>query len=129
MFKAIKEIDEFNQEQTHYYLTQGDSCKITSTPKIDGVVVPISKIEKCVFKIANLSRKLVKEIQLQPNDESNFYVLSITSDISEALLPTQYVYEIEYTMEKNNPNDESEKAEIHTTNAWKFDILKQITAE
>ena len=120
MFKAIKEIDEFNQEQTHYYLTQGDSCKITSTPKIDGVIVPISKINKCVFKIANLSRKLVKEIELQPNTESNFYVLSITSDISETLLPTQYVYEIEYKMLDGD---------VHTPNAWKFDILKQITAE
>lgn len=129
MFKAIKEVDEFNQEQTHYYLTQGDSCKITSTPKIDGVIVPISKIEKCVFKLANLSRKLVKEIPLEPNLESNFYVLSITSKISKDLLPTQYYYEIEYIMKKVNPDNEEEIAEIHTTNAWKFDIIKQITAE
>lgn len=118
MFKAIKEIDEFNQEQVHYHLTQGDSCKITSTPYIDGEQVDSSLIKKCVFKIANLSKKLVKEIELEEN--SGVYVLVITSDISKELLPTQYVYEIEYIMENGD---------VHTPNSWKFDILKQITAE
>ena len=118
MFKAIKEIDEFNQEQVHYYLTQGDSCKITSTPYIDGEQVDSSLIEKCVFKIANLSKKLVKEIELEEN--SGVWVLKITSKISQELLPTQYVYEIEYRMKNKD---------VHTPNSWKFDIIKQITAE
>lgn len=120
MFKAIKEIDEFNQEQIHYYLTQGDSCKITSTPYIDDMIVPSSKIKKCVFKIANLSKKLIKEIDFNLVEGSNVYALEITSAISKELPPTQYVYEVEYIMS----NDD-----VYTPNSWKFDIIKQITSE
>ena len=36
MFKAVKETDKYGKVQTHFYLTQGDTCVIRSTPYKDG---------------------------------------------------------------------------------------------
>lgn len=116
MFKAIKETDnKFKTQQTHYYLTQGDSCKITSTPYKGGEVLK-SGISKCTFKLAdsNYSKKLEKTVTVATGDA---YVFTLSSDDTKTLTPGQYVYEIEYTMTDNS---------VQTPNSWKFDILPQI---
>lgn len=119
MFKAIKETDSFNCQHTHYYLTQGDSCTITSTPFKADEIVPKANISKCVFKLANTSYKLVQEIELvPPSEDRGAYILNIPSIISSALIPGSYVYEIEYTMTDGS---------VQTPHSWKFDILKQIS--
>lgn len=116
MFKSVKEQDSFKNTQTHYYLTQGDSCVITSTPYRNGELVSTGEIEQCMFKLATSDYKLKfsKQMTVSPNGS---YVLTLTSDETETLNAGSYVYEIEYTID----------GEDYTPHSWKFDIVKQIT--
>lgn len=113
MFKSIKETDGLKIEQTHYYLTQGDSCTITSTPYKNGE--PVTGITKCMFKLATKDYKLIFSKQMNLSNGS--YVLNLTSTDTENLEVGSHIYEIEYTI----------GTEIQTPHSWKFDILKQIT--
>ena len=136
MFKSVKEQDSFKNTQTHYYLTQGDSCTITATPYKNGEVVNDGK--SCKFRLATSDYKLLamnqvdekgnevlgedkKPINLLPiemPEGSTGFVLNLTSDLTARIPAGSYIYEIEYTME----NDE-----VQTPHSWKFDIIKQIT--
>ena len=117
MFKAIKELDKFKNYQTHYYLTQGDSCVITSTPMRNGEIVK-SGIEECKFKFADSSYEQIFSIVMTPDTSGNgTYVAKITTSYTHNRAPGQYFYEIEYKMTDGS---------IQTPNSWKFDILPQI---
>ena len=115
MFKAIKEQGRFKEQQTHYYLTQGDSCTITSTPYKDNQAVTTG-ISKCTFKLANglYEQVLAKEVTTATN---GVYIFNFEKADTENLTPGQYYYEIEYTMTNNS---------VQTPNSWKFDILQEI---
>ena len=115
MFKAVKEADDYGNKQTHYYLTQGDSCTITATPYKNGVVA--NDVKSCTFKLATSDYKLVKRIVVT-TPSSGSYAIKLSSTDTSGLNAGSYIYEIEYTM-----NDDS----VQTPHSWKFDILKQIT--
>lgn len=116
MFKSVKEQDSFKNTQTHYYLTQGDSCVITSTPYRNGELVSTGEIEQCMFKLATSDYKL-KFSKPMTVSQNGSYVLTLTSDETELLNAGSYIYEIEYTID----------GEDYTPHSWKFDIVKQIT--
>ena len=114
MFKSVKEQDSFKNTQTHYYLTQGDSCTITSTPYKNGEIA--TGVTSCKFKLATSDYKLVKEVNMTAGSNGS-YVLNLTSAETTALNAGSYIYEIEYTIGN----------EVQTPHSWKFDIVKQIT--
>lgn len=116
MFKSVKELDSLKVEQTHYYLTQGDSCIITSTPYKNGE--PATNIKSCMFKLANTN--YIQVFSKEMTEDNGSYVLDLASSDTEGLEPGTYIYEIEYTM-----NDD----EIQTPHSWKFDIVKQIKTQ
>ena len=119
MFKAVKEADDYGNKQTHYYLTKGDSCTISSTPQKGGVVVS-SEVKKCVFKLANSNYQMLTTPDVFPIEmtkSGDSFVLNLTSAISSQIPFGTYVYEIEYTM-----NDES----VQTPHSWTFDITREI---
>ena len=119
MFKAVIEQDGYGNKQTHYYLTQGDSCKINSTPYQNGEVITTG-ISQCVFKLATsnyISVEGFEEVSMTKQIDGNAYELIFASGLSEKLAPGQYLYEIEYKL-----NDGG----VATPHSWKFDILPQI---
>ena len=115
MFKSVVELDKFENEQKHYYLTQGDSCTITATPYRDGEKVDVSEVAKCVFKLATLDykREFTKELSLS----GDHFVLKLRHDDTKDWSVGQHYYEIEYTMTDDD---------VQTPHSWKFDILNQI---
>lgn len=135
MFKSVKEQDNFKNTQIHYYLTQGDSCTITSTPYRNGVVE--ENVTSCKFRLATSDYKLLAINQLDEKGEeilddnkkpinllpiemtksSTGFVLNLTSDLTARIPAGSYIYEIEYTIGN----------EVQTPHSWKFDIIKQIT--
>lgn len=120
MFKSVKEQDSLGNKQTHYYLTQGDTCKITSTPYKDGEVLTTG-VSQCVFKLATPNYIAVKNFEeVAMTKVGNTYELNISDTQSASLTPGQYLYEIEYKMTDNS---------VATPHSWKFDILPQIKKE
>lgn len=115
MFKAVQETDRYNNPQVHYYLTQGDSCTIRSTPYKDGQILSPDSIEKCVFKLSDDS--YVEEFSKELPEEDGKYVLRLTSEESAYLEIATHIYEFEYTLVGG---------EVHTPNQWEFDIVDQI---
>ena len=115
MFKSVKEQDSFKNTQTHYYLTQGDSCTITATPYKNGTIE--IGVTKCVFKLATPDYKLVKKIEITKQETNGAFVIYLSSIDTASLNAGSYIYEIEYTIGD----------EVQTPNSWKFDIVKQIT--
>ena len=113
MFKSVKEQDSYKNTQTHYYLTQGDSCTITATPYKNGELTPV---DGCKFKLATSDYKSVFEKDMV-SGENNSWILTLSSDESALLNAGSYIYEIEYSI----GND------YYTPHSWKFDIIKQIT--
>ena len=114
MFKAVKEADDYGNKQTHYYLTQGDSCTITATPYRNGVID--DTVTSCSFKLATSDYKQVKEIVVTTANSGSF-TINLSSDDTAKLNAGSYIYEIEYKVGN----------ETQTPHSWKFDILKQIT--
>lgn len=115
MFKAVKEIDRYGKQQTHYYLTQGDSCTIYARPIQSGQLVPMENIEKCLFKISDsaYTQELLKECYIQEDK----FVLKLTPEESSKLEVGLHIYEFEYTLVGGD---------IATPNQWKFNIVDQI---
>lgn len=114
MFKSVKEQDSFKNTQTHYYLTQGDSCTITATPYKNGVVE--NGVTQCAFRLATSDYKQVKEIIITEKSTNGSFVINLSSSDTALLNAGTYIYEIEYTIGN----------EVQTPHSWKFDILKQI---
>lgn len=119
MVYSIKEIDDFGKEQLHYYIKQGDSFSIYSTPIRDGEVLSSSLIESCVFVLGTLSHKKVleKNMELLTSATKTTYALSLSSEETSLLSSGQYLYEIRYRLNSGFKD---------TTNAWKFDVQKEI---
>jgi hypothetical protein len=115
MFKAVIEEDKQGRSQTHYYLTQGDSCVIYATPYKDGAKLPVDMVEKCLFKFSDsdYAEEFEKELEL---DGDKFVLRLTTEETAELSVDTHY-YEVEYTLAGGA---------VQTPNQWKFDILDQI---
>lgn len=115
MFKAVKETDKYGKQQTHYYLTQGDSCTIYARPIQNGELVPVENVQKCLFKISDSSytQEFVKDCYLMDGK----FVLKLTAEESAKLEIAQHIYEFEYTLVGGD---------VATPNQWKFDIVDQI---
>lgn len=115
MFKAEKEIDKYGREQTHYWLTQGDSCTITAKPFKNGETVDVDSVSKCIFKLASSS--YTKEFEKELTRASDHFVLKLTHEETSSFAVSSHLYEIEYLM-----ND----GDVQTPHSWKFDIINQI---
>lgn len=115
MFKAVKEADKYGKQQTHYYLTQGDTCTIYARPVQGGELVPVENVERCVFKLSDssYSQEFSKECVLREDK----FVLKLTHEESAKLEIASHIYEFEYTMVGGD---------VATPNQWKFDIINQI---
>lgn len=116
MFRALKETDKYERSQTHYWLTQGDSCTITAKPYKNGEAVDVSKISKCIFKLASIGyeKEFEKELELV----SDHFVLKLTHEDTSSWSVGSHLYEIEYVMADGD---------VQTPHSWKFDILNQIS--
>lgn len=113
MFKSVKEQDSFKNTQTHYYLTQGDTCTITATPYKNGELIGV---DSCKFRLATQDYKQVMEKSMGEGLNGS-RVLTLSSTETASLSAGSYIYEIEYTIGN----------EVQTPHSWKFDIVKQIT--
>lgn len=117
MFIHKTEKDFFGNNQTHYWLTQGDSCAIISTPKdSSGTVVDPSLINFVKFKILNSDTKKIVYAKTMGVYSTNKYMLNFTSTESAAIPVGRYDYEIEYTLEDGG---------VNTVHQWKWDIIPQ----
>lgn len=116
MFKAVKETDKLGNAQTHYYLTQGDSCTIRSTPYKNGEMVDVSEVQSCRFKLGNLDHK--QEFEKELVLSGDHFVLKLTHEDTKDFDVAQHLYEIEYTMTDGD---------VQTPHSWKFDITDQIS--
>ena len=117
MFRAVTETDKtYNKIQKHYYLTQGDSKTIRSTPKdsAGNVIMPID-INKCIFKISDLDNN--EELKKELPEEDGKYVCRLSSEDTAKLEVGKHIYEFEYTLVGG---------EVNTPNRWYFDITDQI---
>ena len=115
MFKAVKETDKYGKVQTHFYLTQGDTCVIRSTPYKDGQKLEPDKVEKCLFKLSDT--EYVEQFQKEMVLEGDKFVLRLTHDETSKFAIETHMYEIEYTLLGGA---------VNTPNQWKFDITDQI---
>lgn len=115
MFKREIETDKFGNNQSHFYLTQGDSCTIYSTPYKNCEKLPVSEVEKCIFKLSNSD--YVEEFRKEMQLEDDKFILRLTSEETGKFTIDTHLYEIEYTLVGGA---------INTPNQWKFDVLDQI---
>ena len=85
MFKREIETDKFGNNQAHFYLTQGDSCTIYSTPYKNGEKLPVSEVEKCIFKLSNSDyvEEFRKEMQLEDDNDALSSIARELKEISE----------------------------------------------
>lgn len=116
MFKAVVEKDKYGRNQTHYYLTQGDSGVIYARPYKDGALLPVEQVEKCVFKLSDSDyrQEFIKELVL----EDDKFVLRLETEETSLFVVDKHYYEIEYTLVGGA---------VQTPNQWKFDVEAQIT--
>lgn len=115
MFKAVIETDKYGKSQTHYYLTQGDSCTIYSTPYKDGEKLSIDAVEKCLFKLSNSEYE--QEFEKELVAENDKFVLRLTHDETQNFEIAKHIYEIEYTLVGGA---------VQTPNQYTFEIIDQI---
>lgn len=117
MFIYQTEEDKYGKSQVHYWLTQGDTCGIISTPKNeDGTIVDPALISVVKFKLYKNDN--TRECVFQKNmtiTQTNKYLFKFLS--SENTLPLgKYKYEIEYTFDDGD---------VNTPNQWYFEIIEQ----
>lgn len=116
MFVAKVEKDKYGLNQTHFYLTQGDSCGIISTPRNeDGSLTPKSYISGCKFKLMDEEYNILFQKDLSEYSDGK-YLLRLTEDETKGFEVGGYLYEIEYTLFDGG---------INTPNQWKWDITPQ----
>ena len=121
MFVYEIEKDLFDKNQTHYWLTQGDSCGIISTPKdTEGNVIEPSRISLVKFKLVEpCTNKIIFEKEMTPYDTDK-YLFNFLSSESRDIELGKYNYEVEYTLVDGG---------VNTPNQWKFDIIPQGVTE
>ena len=117
MFIYENETDRYDKPQTHYWLTQGDSCGIIATPKDeDGNIILPSLISKVKFKLVECCSSRIIFQKDMPLYDHNKYMLNFLSTESADIPVGRYNYEIEYTMVDGG---------AYTPNQWKFEITPQ----
>lgn len=121
MFIYESEKDIFEKNQTHYWLTQGDSCGIISTPKdSEGNIISPSLISFVKFKLFDPCTKKVVYEKIMGLYDTNKYLLNFLSSESKDVAVGKYNYEIEYSLTDGG---------VNTPNQWKFDIMPQAVSE
>lgn len=115
MLKAVIEKDKYGNSQTHYYLTQGDSCTIYAIPYKDGERLSIDQITKCVFKLSDTDYNQEYKKELTRGEDK--FILKLTTEETSLFTIDEHYYEFEYTLLGG---------EVQTPNQWKFDIVDQI---
>lgn len=114
MFFSKIETDKYGHQQVHFYLTQGDTGTIKSTPTQNGELIDLSNVVKCVFKLADSDNNGIFSQDFKPEDD----VFSVTLESKDtANFPIDTLtYEVEYTFVDGV---------VNTPNRWKFDVLEQ----
>lgn len=115
MFKSVVEKDKYGRNQTHYYLTQGDSGVIYTRPYKDGALLPVEQVEKCVFKLSDSDYK--QEFTKELSVFDGHFRLALTSEETKNFAVDTHIYEFEYTLVGGA---------VNTPNQWKFDVTNQI---
>jgi hypothetical protein len=120
MFIHKIEQDKYGKSQTHYWLTQGDSCGILSTPKdSSGNQVDLALIASCKFKLYDIDTLEVKYEKEMTAYNATQYLFKMRSEENVFDLG-KYKYEIEYTFVDGD---------VNTTNQWYFEIIEQSIGE
>lgn len=117
MFTHNVESDKYGKKQVRYFLTQGDSCGIISTPKdSQGQAIDVSLIYKVLFKIYNNddTHTCIFHKEMTLYDDTK-YLFRLTSAENTFALG-RYKYEIEYTFTDGS---------VNTPNQWYFEITEQ----
>lgn len=115
MFKSVREEDKYGKTQVRFYLTQGDSAVIYSTPYKDNMKLNVDLVDKCIFKLSNQNYE--EEFRKDMFLENDKFVLRLTSEETTKFSVDTHIYEIEYTLNGGI---------VNTPNQWKFDITDQI---
>jgi len=117
MFIYEQEEDKYGKPQVHYWLTQGDTCGIISTPKDEeGNIVDPSLIGEVKFKLYrnDSTRECIFE-KTMTRYETNKYLFKLLS-VENTFDLGKYKYEIEYTFLDGD---------VNTPNQWYFEIIEQ----
>lgn len=117
MFIKKQEKDKLGKNQVRFYVTQGDTCGIISTPKDkDGNVVDPALISIVKFKLYedDDARTTIFEKELNLYD-TNKYIFKLLSE-ENTFDVGRYKYEIEYTFIDGD---------VNTPNQWYFEVTEQ----
>ena len=89
------EEDKYGNPQKNFFLTQGDTMYLESTPTNKGVLVDFSDISKCVLNILNSEYKIIFSQEFV-NDTDRF-VVKVSTEDTTAFPLGKLRYEVEYT--------------------------------
>lgn len=115
MFFSEITTDKYGISHKDFYLTQGDTATIKSTPTQNGVPIDFDLIDKCLFKISDEDYKEL--LNKQFTREENDYSVTLESEDTYELPVEPLIYEVEYTFVDGT---------VNTPNNGKFEILDQI---
>ena len=114
MFHTEIDIDKKGNKHTHFYLTQGDTAVIISTPTKNGENIDISDVLKCMFKLEDDNKKGILAKQFEP--AGDVFSIRLESEETTRFPVETLTYEIEYTFIDGT---------VNTPNRWKFDVDDQ----
>lgn len=116
MFKAVREIDKYGDEQVKFILTQGDTAVLWSIPKKDGETISFDLIDKCLLKFSKRDNN--KEIfSKEFENRDTYFAVRVESWESKELPLETLIYEIEYTFKDGT---------VNTPNRYYWTITDQI---
>lgn len=116
MFKAIQEVDKYDEPQVKFILTQGDTAVLWSTPTYNGELIDFSLIEKCLLKFS--TRENNNEIFSKAfTQEAEHFSVRVESEESATLPLETLIYEVEYTFKDGT---------VNTPNRYYWQITDQI---
>ena len=115
MFSSETTTDRYGNSQKNFYLTQGDTATIKSTPTRSGELVDFDLISKCLFKLADADYNEL--FQKEFSREASDYSVTLESTETAGLPIDTLIYEIEYTFTDGT---------VNTPNQGDFVILDQV---
>lgn len=115
MFFSSDTTDRYGKSQRNFYLTQGDTATIKSTPTRNGELVDFNLISKCLFKISDSDYNEL--FQKEFSRETGDYSVTLESTETAGLPIDTLIYEIEYTFTDGT---------VNTPNQGNFTILYQV---
>lgn len=115
MFFSKDTTDRYGNAQKKFYLTQGDTATIKSTPTYNGELIDFDLISKCIFKLSDADYNELFQKEFTREDEG--YSVTLESEDTSSLPIDTLFYEIEYTFVDGT---------VNTPNQGDFDILDQV---